>query len=117
MHLTVEEIASYADIQISSSVLSFERSQLRAFSASSVLSFKRSQLREFSASSVLSIERSQLRAFSALSVLSFERSQLRAFSASSVLSFEHFSFERSHICMSAQLAISSTVLYNSTESH
>ena len=39
------------------------------------------------------------------SVLSFQRSQLQAFSASSVLSFE-----RSHIWMSAQLAISSTVL-------
>ena len=87
----MEEIASCADIQISSSVLSLKRSQLQALSASSVLSF----------------ERSQLRAFSASSVLSFERFQLRAFSASSVFSFEH-----SNIWMSAQLAISSTVLYS-----
>ena len=77
---------------------------LRAFSASSVFSFERSQLGASSASRALSFERSQLRAFSAWSVLSFECSQLRAFSASSVLSFE-----RSHIWMSEQLAISSTV--------
>ena len=62
-YFTVEEIASYADTQISP--------QLRVFSASSALSFKRSQLRAFSASSVLSFERSQLRAFSASSVLIF----------------------------------------------
>ena len=54
---------------------------------------------------LLSFERSQLRAFSASSVLSFERSQLLAFSDSKVLNIE-----RSHIWMSAQLAISSTVL-------
>ena len=43
----VEEIASFADIQISSNVLSFEGSQLRVFSASSTLSFEHSQLQAF----------------------------------------------------------------------
>ena len=79
---TVEEIASKANIQITS--------QLWAFSALSVLSFERPQPRAFSASSGLSFERSQLRAFSAssASALSFECecSQLQALSASSVLS-------------------------------
>ena len=84
---TVEGIASCADILISSSVLSFKRSQLRAFLSSSILSFEHSQLWGFSASSVLSFELSQLRALSALSVLSFEGSQLCVFSASSVLVF------------------------------
>ena len=78
----MEEIATCADIQISSSVLCFKRSQLWAFSASSVLSF----------------ECSQLWAFSALTVLSFDRSQLRAFSPSSVLIFgcpHNYQFENS----------------------
>ena len=69
-------------------LLSFEHSQLRAFSASSILSFERSQLQAFSASRVLSFERSQLRASSAWSTLSFKRYELPVFSASSVLSFE-----------------------------